>query len=189
MLKQNPSPSLIIGLLFLIVLSHDQSPCLISALLIKSLICQTTTQNTLVATHVLCHRSEGLNHLQTQLLALFLFPDSNLFNMRNIAKIMNTMRIFSECIQAMVSKKRDLQLPLYHQSPGPNNSTLMLNNQEVVNALSLILHPIIPLAKFLLGDVSGRCQDLNALEESFVVIFSLKRPDLVGFWQGGCDFS
>ncbi len=109
--------------------------------------------------------------------------------MRNIAKIMNAViKSLAKAFNPIQvghwwrGRNHDLQLPLHHQRPSPNNSTFMLNDQEVVNALSLVLHPVISLVKLLLGDVSGGCQDLDAFEESFVVVFSLERSDLVGSW-------
>ena len=110
--QQNLFSSPLPGILFfLIILIHIRPSLLKPTLDIKPLILHVTAQNTLIAPDILRHRAQRLNHLQPQLLALFLLPNGNLFNMRYTTEIMNARIIVSKCFEVVKKTRRTTSSP------------------------------------------------------------------------------
>lgn len=84
-----PSTSLIVRFALLIILPHNQPSSLIPTLLIESLILNTATQDTLVATNSLGYRTQRLYHFQAKLFALLVFLNGDLFNVCYTSQPMN----------------------------------------------------------------------------------------------------
>jgi hypothetical protein len=71
-------------------MAHLRTRLLKPALLIESLIMRATIQNRLVATQTDSDGVEGFDHCYTELLALKLFQDGDLFDVAYCAEVVDT---------------------------------------------------------------------------------------------------
>lgn len=80
-------------LLSFVVVSHLQSSSSEATLDVKSLVRFATVEDGLVATDLVGDEVERFDQSQSQLLALLVLGDCNIFDVANLAKSMDTVRI------------------------------------------------------------------------------------------------
>lgn len=70
---------------------HFETSSSETALDIEALVCFRAIQYRLVASHFLCDEVQGLDDSETELLALLIFCDGDVFNVANEAEIVNAV--------------------------------------------------------------------------------------------------
>lgn len=170
------------------VVSHLQASPLEAALDVKAFVGLGTVENRLVAADLVRDEVESLDQAQTQLLALLVLCDGDIFDVTDHSETVNTA-VTKNKIKLAIPQCMLLfgpggggvwhsQLPLDNEGASAHHTASVFYHQHVVAAI-LPPNPLEPLCELFFSDVPHSSQDLQTLEEASMVVCLAQRTEYV----------
>lgn len=140
----------------------------VAALFVEGHVLVGAVENDLVCSDLLGDGCEGVDEMETELLALFRRRHGNVFDVAGRGAVVD-------------------QLSLNHHRADRHNPVLVADNDHVVVCVVSVLPVPESFGEVRFRNVSDRRQHCQSLEHSSVVVRCLERSDCVSWGQTGLD--
>lgn len=153
-----------------VVVCHLESCPLESALNVEPLVRLAAIENALVATHLGRDEIESLDNLESELLALLVLRNGDIFDVAYETEVVDAGIGLANIHPQEREMEVHVQLPLDDQSAGSYYPALVLDNEDEISSVALCVHPVVSLIPLLLCYIPHRCEDAQTVKETTGVV-------------------
>jgi hypothetical protein len=139
---------------------HLQPRTLKAALDVEALVRLAAVQDALIAAHFRGDEVERLDDLQSELFALLVFRDGDVFDVSDEAEVVDAGVLLAglSWSAGLGVGVLNVQFLLNNQCPSAYYPLSIFNHKQIICPLSLCVHKVVAFVELLFCDVADGCQ-------------------------------